>query len=111
MLLTLIGVRLIMVTSWRRLSYKNEYAMPLFYRNHQLQLQERVINESPTLYTCATSSTKQVVTDIVRIVSAHPIVGDWIRREETMLKQEEVDPRYNPQVPICIDSEQLQVRL
>jgi hypothetical protein len=110
MILTLIGVRLFLVTSWRRLK-SNKYTTPSSFGDHRMNLPDRVVNENPSTYICATSSTKQVVSDIVRIVSGHPTVQEWQTREETMLRSDEWDPRYNPSVPICIDSKPLQVRL
>lgn len=110
MILTLIGVRLFLATQWRRLICK-KYKMPASFREHRINLPDRVVNENPSAYICALSSTKQVVSDIVRIVSGHPTVLEWQTREETMLKCDEWDPRYNPSVPVCIDSKPLQVRL
>jgi hypothetical protein len=103
MVLTLIGVRLMLVSKWRALQGVGYYR-PTYYNDHQAKLPSRMVDELEAAYICATPRTRPVIGEIATIISAHPRTIEWMRREEIMLEPSQMDPRYNPVVPIVQES-------
>jgi len=108
MVLTLIGVRLMLVCKWRALKTDSNrvrcYYKPTYYNDHQAKIPSRMMDELEAAYICATPRTRPVVSEIATIISAHPRTLEWMRREEIMLEPSQMDPRYNPIVPIVQES-------